>query len=241
MGSSAEGDPACARAFRSGGGGRCRPRNDPGEFAGSLPKRSRPGYADSVPDDVGGKPFPDGWEPDDDRGGADEDFASVVFDEDFVRSAPVHEPSAVERLLAAAEARAEADAARARRTRRTDDDAYGYGGSRGFHDPQDLDYDPDDGFGDDGDGPGPYGRHGGSLRPYRNSARWHRPVAWLLAVVMGVGMVSLAFTAVYRGASNDRQDQVPPPASSGVDKPGAAPSASADYSRPAVSAEPRVP
>ncbi|MCL6287082.1 hypothetical protein ACFYUM_09760 [Streptomyces fimicarius] len=196
-----------------------------------------------MPDDVGGKPFPDGWEPDDDRGGADEDFASVVFDEDFVRSAPVHEPTAVERLLAAAEARAEADAARARRSRRADDDEYGpYGRSRGYHDPQDLDYDPDHGYEDDDDlAPGPYGRHGGSLRPYRNSARWHRPVAWLLALVMGVGMVSLAFTAVYRGASNNRQDQMPPPVTSGVDKPGAAPSASADYSRPAVSAEPRVP
>ncbi|WP_371623388.1 hypothetical protein OG245_11295 [Streptomyces sp. NBC_01116] len=191
-----------------------------------------------MPDDVGGKPFPDGWEPDDDRGGADEDFASVVFDEDFVRSAPVHEPTAVERLLAAAEA----DAARARRIRRADDDAYGpYGGPRGYHDPQDLDYDPDHGIGDDDYAPGPYGRHGGSLRPYRNSARWHRPVAWLLALVMGVGLVSLAFSAVYRGASNNRQDQVPPPVTSGVDKPGAAPSASADYSRPTVSAEPRVP
>lgn len=63
---------------------------------------------------MGGKPFPDGWEPDDDRGGADEDFASVVFDEDFIRAAPVHEPTAVERLLAAAEARADAEAARAR-------------------------------------------------------------------------------------------------------------------------------
>ncbi len=71
-----------------------------------------------MPDDVGGKPFPDGWEPDDDRGGADKDFASVVFDEDFVRAAVVHEPTAVERLLAAAEARAQADAAKARRTRR---------------------------------------------------------------------------------------------------------------------------
>ncbi|MEU3707133.1 hypothetical protein AB0E82_33150 [Streptomyces anulatus] len=191
-----------------------------------------------MPDDVGGKPFPDGWEPDDDRGGADEDFASVVFDEDFVRSAPVHEPTAVERLLAAAEARAEADAARTRRSRRADDDAYD---PYGYHDPQDLDYDPRHRIGDDGFAPGPYGRHGGSLRPYRNSARWHRPVAWLLALVMGVGMVSLAFTAVYRGASNNRQDQVPPPVTSGVDKPGAAPSASADYSRPTVSAEPRVP
>jgi hypothetical protein len=195
-----------------------------------------------VPDDVGGKPFPDGWEPDDDRGGADEDFASVVFDEDFVRSAPVHEPTAVERLLAAAEARAEADAARTRRSRRADDDAYDpYGGPRDYHDPQDLDYDPRHGIGDDDFAPGPYGRHGGSLRPYRNSARWHRPVAWLLALVMGIGMVSLAFTAVYRGTSNNRQDQVPPPVTSGVDKPGAAPSASADYSRPTVSAEPRVP
>lgn len=191
---------------------------------------------------MGGKPFPDGWEPDDDRGGADEDFASVVFDEDFVRSAPVHEPTAVERLLAAAEARAEADAARARRSRRADDDAYDpYGGPPGYHDPQDLDYDPEHGIGDDDCAPRPYGRHGGSLRPYRNSARWHRPVAWLLALVMGVGMVSLAFTAVYRGGSNNRQDQVPPPVTSGVDKPGAAPSASADYSRPTVSAEPRVP
>lgn len=193
-----------------------------------------------MPDDVGGKPFPDGWEPDDDRGGADEDFASVVFDEDFVRSAPVHEPTAVERLLAAAEARAEADAARTRRSSHADDDAYDpYGGPRDYHDPQDLDYEP--GIGDDDFSPGPYGRHGGSLRPYRNSARWHRPVAWLLALVMGIGMVSLAFTAVYRGASNNRQDQVPPPVTSGVDKPGAAPSASADYSRPTVSAEPRVP
>ncbi|MEU8669248.1 hypothetical protein AB0C71_20395 [Streptomyces anulatus] len=191
-----------------------------------------------MPDDVGGKPFPDGWEPDDDRGGADEDFASVVFDEDFVRSAPVHEPTAVERLLAAAEA----DAARTRRSRRAEDDAYDpYGGPRDYHDPQDLDYDPRHGIGDDVFAPGPYGRHGGSLRPYRNSARWHRPVAWLLALVMGIGMVSLAFTAVYRGASNNRQDQVPPPVTSGVDKPGAAPSASADYSRPTVSAEPRVP
>ncbi|MFD8957926.1 hypothetical protein ACFV0W_13455 [Streptomyces anulatus] len=190
-----------------------------------------------MPDDVGGKPFPDGWEPDDDRGGADEDFASVVFDEDFVRSAPVHEPTAVERLLAAAEARAEADAARSRRSRRADEDAYDL---YGYHDPQDLDYDPRHGIRDDDFAPGPYGRHGGSLRPYRNSARWHRPVAWLLALVMGVGMVSLAFTAVYRGASNNRQDQVPP-VTSGVDKPGAAPSASADYSRPTVSAEPRVP
>lgn len=213
---------------------------------GSLPKTPRRGYAGAVPDDVGGRPFPDGWEPDDDRGGADDDFASVVFDEDFVRSAEVHEPTAVERLLAAAQARAEAEATRARSGGGSlDDDHYddghgpdgAYGRETAFGDF----YDPDDPDGAYDDEHGPYGRHGGSLRPYRGAARWHRPVAWLLALLMGIGMVALAFTAVYRGASDDRQDQVPLPVTSGVDKPRVSPSASADYSRPAVPAVPRTP
>ncbi|MEV0025612.1 hypothetical protein AB0H45_25995 [Streptomyces atroolivaceus] len=199
-----------------------------------------------MPDDVGGRPFPDGWEPDDDRGGADDDFASVVFDEDFVRSAEVHEPTAVERLLAAAQARAEAEATRARSGGGSlDDDHYddghgpdgAYGRETAFGDF----YDPDDPDGAYDDEHGPYGRHGGSLRPYRGAARWHRPVAWLLALLMGIGMVALAFSAVYRGASDDRQDQVPLPVTSGVDKPRVSPSASADYSRPAVPAVPRTP
>ncbi|ORT61815.1 hypothetical protein [Streptomyces sp. CB03238] len=195
-----------------------------------------------MPDDVGGKPFPDGWEPDDDRGGADEDFASVVFDEDFVRAAEIHEPTAVERLLAAAQARADAEAARsgaggAAADDELYDDGYGAGGhAHGFgdgHDPAD-------------DERGPYGAHGGALRPYRPSSRWHRPVAWILAVVMGVGMIALAFTAVYRGTSGGRGGQVPAPATSGIDTPPAtpgptAPSASAEYSAPAVSAVPRTP
>ncbi|MFF9205177.1 hypothetical protein ACF1AE_25830 [Streptomyces sp. NPDC014986] len=185
-------------------------------------------YSGPVPEDVGGTPFPDGWEPDDDhdRGVSDEEFASVVLDEAFVRAAEVHEPTAVERLLAAAQARAEAEAHRPpARGERYD----GYGGHRGGpgHD------DPDDGPGsldDDYGFPGPYGRR----------ARWHRPVAWLLALVMGVGMVALAFSAVYRGASPDREEQVPPPASTGLEQGGsAAPSASADYSRPTVPVIPR--
>jgi len=206
-----------------------------------------------VPDDVGGRPFPDGWEPDDDRGGADEDFASVVFDEDFVRSAEIHEPTAVERLLAAAQARAEAEAARARaRGTSADEDLYddGYGpdptGEFGYgRDPDDEQYVPglDDAF-------GPYGTHGGALRPYRGQARWHRPVAWMLALLMGIGMVALAFAAVYRGASANRQDRVPPPATTGIDMGSGsglvtggqgAPSASAEYSAPAVPAVPRTP
>lgn len=212
----------------------------------SLPKSPRRGYAEAVPDDVGGRPFPDGWEPDDDRGGADEDFASVVFDEDFVRSAEIHEPTAVERLLAAAQARAEAEASRARSGAGSlDDDLYDddygpdgvYGRERAFGDP----FDPDGSYSAHEDDNGPYGRHGGSLRPYRGAARWHRPVAWLLALLMGIGMVALAFSAVYRGAGDDQEGQVPPPVTSGVDRPGTAPSASADYSRPAVSAVPRTP
>ncbi|MFE8007190.1 hypothetical protein [Streptomyces sp. NPDC057418] len=199
-----------------------------------------------MPDDVGGRPFPDGWEPDDDRGGADEDFASVVFDEDFVRSAEIHEPTAVERLLAAAQARAEAEAGRARSAGGSMDDdlyddAYGPDAAHGRGRPFGDVHHSNGSHGADEYDQGPYGRHGGALRPYRGTARWHRPVAWLLAVLMGIGMVALAFTAVYRGAAGNRQDQAPPPATSGVDAPGAAPSASADHSRPAVSAVPRTP
>ncbi|MFI5767706.1 hypothetical protein ACIA74_04010 [Streptomyces sp. NPDC051658] len=198
-----------------------------------------------MPDDVGGRPFPDGWEPDDDRGGADEDFASVVFDEDFVRAAEIHEPTAVERLLAAAQARAEAEASRALAGGGPmDDDLYdeGYGpGTYGRQSAYGDPLDPDD----DVYGTGPYGRHGGALRPYRGAARWHRPVAWLLAVLMGIGMVALAFSAVYRNSSGSRQDPAPPPATTGVDSapgsaPGPAPSASTGYLRPTVSAFPRT-
>ncbi|MEV6164071.1 hypothetical protein AB0L71_19450 [Streptomyces sp. NPDC052052] len=199
-----------------------------------------------MPDDVGGRPFQDGWEPDDDRGGADEDFASVVFDEDFVRAAEIHEPTAVERLLAAAQARAEAEASRARAGGGPSDDdphdeGYGPGGAYGRESAYDdlSDLDDEDAYGD-----GPYGRHGGALRPYRGTARWHRPVAWLLAVLMGIGMIALAFGAVYRNTSGNRQEPTPPPASTGVDRaprpvPSAVPSAPVSYLRPTVPAAPR--
>ncbi|QEV18083.1 hypothetical protein [Streptomyces alboniger] len=205
-----------------------------------------------MPEDVGGTPsFPDGWEPDDDRdrGGADEEFASVVFDEDFVRAAEIHEPTAVERLLAAAQARAEASEAEARRAR-----------TRGpGHDAGDDDF-YDDGFGPDG---GEFGHddldeayehdtpEGGYGRPGRRlgRARWHRPVAWMLALLMGVGMVALSFTAVYRGTSSGRQDRVPAPASTEVGQSGdkaereasSRPSASADFGQSAAPAVPRTP
>ncbi|MEV6736514.1 hypothetical protein AB0N14_05985 [Streptomyces sp. NPDC051104] len=205
-------------------------------------------YSGSVPEDVGGTPFADGPEPDDDRdrGAMDEEFASAVFDEAWIRAAVVHEPTAVERLLAAAQARADAQEAEARRARgraaRGDEERYddGFGPDDFGHglDPDDLDdVDVLDGR---------YGTTGPFGRAYGRGARWHRPVAWMLALVMGIGMVALAFTAVYRGGSSGRQEQVPTPASSGLEQGQEAgtdtsPSASADYSPPAFSAVPRTP
>lgn len=186
---------------------------------------------------MGGTPsFPDGGEPDDDRdrGGADEEFASVVFDEAFVKAAEIHEPTAVERLLAAAQARAEASEAESRRAR-----TRGSGRDSPEDDLYDEGFGPDDGgeFGHDADLDDVYDRefteHRYGRQGYAGRNRWHRPVAWMLALLMGIGMVALAFTAVYRGTSTGRQDPTPPPTST-------EPSASAEYGRPPVSATPRV-
>ncbi|MGW7823991.1 SCO2584 family spore wall biosynthesis protein [Streptomyces puniciscabiei] len=192
-----------------------------------------------MPEDVGGTPFPDGWEPDDDHdhGVSDEEFASVVFDEAFVQAATVHEPTAVERLLAAAQARAEASEAEARRAHARGehyDDAYGPEGTDFGQDPDDdeLDDELEDTYvlGD---------RHFGR---YGKQVRWHRPVAWVLAVVMGIGMVALAFAAVYRGGSAGTRDGIPTPAPTGLEQgSAAAPSVSADTAQPPASAIPRSP
>lgn len=199
---------------------------------------------------MGGKPFPDGEEPDEhhhgSHGKADEEFASVVFDEEFVRSAQIHEPSAVERMLAAAEARAEAEAARSGPGFGPEGDDPDGPGSRGHRrargaDDYDgySDYPEYDDDGEYGDYPyGPYGPYGGALRPYRGSSRWHRPVAWVLAVVMGIGLVALAFSAVYRGSSGRTQSPAPAPTSSGVDAPTTAGMDSVRTARPGLPSVP---
>ena len=207
-----------------------------------------------MPDDVGGKPFPDGDEPDErSHGEANDEFATVVFDESFVRSAAIHEPTAIERMLAAAQARAEAEASRRRRAGvppedELFEDGYGPEGDGEFgYDPDD-DTDPDGfGHGRGLDGAhGPYGRYGSTGRLYHGHARWHRLVAWLLAVLMGIGVVALAFTAVYRGAAGNRQEPAPPPATSGVggapdERPSTEPSASDESEASPASAAPRSP
>ncbi|WP_367125474.1 hypothetical protein [Streptomyces phytohabitans] len=190
-----------------------------------------------MPDEVGGQLFPDGEEPDDrHHGGADDEFASVVFDERFVRAAEVHEPTAAERILAAAQSHAETEPGRPH------DDRFGYGpGAEGEFDPDAPEgfggpgrrritygeyddyltghadpYDHDPAYEHGSDFGYAYGPHDGPPPPYRGHARWQRPVAWVLAVVMGIGVVAMAFSAVYRGASGGRQEPSPPPATSGV-------------------------
>ncbi|PJE94263.1 hypothetical protein CUT44_28760 [Streptomyces carminius] len=202
-----------------------------------------------MPEDVGGQPYVNGEEPEDrDRTAADDAFASVVFDESFVRAAQVHEPTAAERILAAAQSAQEAEAAVA------SEEQYGYGPLRDDPEGSDPDEDEDEGrygryrygrvefvdrvdyveyvedaeypqdagfaaYTEDCEDPGDPegGRHGHARRSYRGHARWHRPVAWVLAVVMGVGIVGLAFAAVYRGAAGHRQQTpTPPPATTGV-------------------------
>ncbi|MGK4905660.1 hypothetical protein [Streptomyces albus] len=215
-----------------------------------------------MPDDVGGQPFPDGEEPEyRDHGAADDEFASVVLDEDFVRAAEVHEPSAAERILASAQSHAELTEGDSQRLL---DESAGYARAKKDFPPDDpaddepcFDDDPEDEgrfdrseyreYGPHGVPPelepayehgadfgylhGAHGpRAGGGGRPYRGHRSWQRPVAWVLAVVMGIGVVALAFSAVYRGASNQRQEPAPPPATSGVEptsEPDALPSVSA--------------
>lgn len=121
----------------------------------------------------------------------DDEFASVVLDEEFVRSALFHEPTARERLLAVAEGPALPPGRSGRR--RSESTAV-----------PELDGATDALHSDELYAAG---------HPYRGSnTRWHRPVAWALAVVMGIGVVALTFAAVYRGASSSgRQPAVPPP------------------------------
>jgi hypothetical protein len=124
----------------------------------------------------------------------DDEFASVVLDENFVRSALFHEPTARERMLAVADRPAPPPSRPGRHRNRPavvpePDDAAALAHDELY----------------------------AAGHPYRGSStRWHRPVAWALAVVMGIGVVALAFAAVYRGAGNTRQPTAPPPSSGPV-------------------------
>ncbi|MFJ2781447.1 MULTISPECIES: hypothetical protein [unclassified Kitasatospora] len=167
-------------------------------------------------DDVGGSPYPDGA----DHGGADDEFATVVFDEAFVRSAAVHEPTAKERQLAAAEARFEPD---------TVGPGWGYDIPAGDGLPLELrphpsGLDDDRLYSDPWSAPGRatgrrWGRSGvydpvrAGRGRYVAQQRWHRPVAWVLAVIMGVSLVAVAVAAVYQGVGGADGGPAPRPES----------------------------
>jgi hypothetical protein len=122
----------------------------------------------------------------------DDEFASVVLDENFVRSALFHEPTARERMLAVAEGPPVLP---------------GWPGRGGIDPPAATVDDVPEFEGDELYAAG---------HPYRSAGtRWHRPVAWALAVVMGIGVVALTFAAVYRGAGGgsrtpERPSTTPP-------------------------------
>jgi hypothetical protein len=103
---------------------------------------------------------------------AGDELSSVVFDERFVRAATIHEPSAAERTLAAAPS-AWTDA---------EDAPGGPPTGEGFH-PSRLPGGPRKGR---GDADGASGRVGW----------WRQSVAWVLALMMGIGVVAMAVTAV---------------------------------------------
>ncbi|GLW53179.1 hypothetical protein [Kitasatospora phosalacinea] len=181
-------------------------------------------------EDVGGSPYSDGA----DHGGADDEFATVVFDESFVRSAAVHEPSARERQLAAAEARLEPEQAGATRSYEFTESVelaesaeFAESAAGGEALPLELRPLPG-GLDEDRFYPDPWSGCDRQERRTRRSRvrafdplrggtvaqqRWHRPVAWVLALVMGVGLVALSVAAVYRGVGGVAQETPTRPSS----------------------------
>ncbi|WP_317621186.1 hypothetical protein [Streptomyces sp. CBMA123] len=186
---------------------------------------------------MGGLPYPDGA----DHGGADDEFATVVFDEAFVRSAAVHEPTAKERQLAAAEARFEPDAV---------GPGWSYDVPAGDGLPLELrphpsGLDDDHLYPDPWSGPGRAGgrrgrRWGRRYDPVRARGRyvaqqrWHRPVAWVLAVIMGVSLVAVAVAAIYQGVGGS--SGAPPRPGSGSSSRGTDPRSAPAEPLPVVTA-----
>lgn len=152
-----------------------------------------------------GPEFPDG--PDFPEFSEDE-LSSVVFDENFVRAASVHEPSATERGAAIDSAPAPTSAApertdkkveRAERADWFDDGTYPPDGedpwrARTVSSPESLSQ--------SAHAHAPTWFAGEPWARAARATRWRRGVAWVLAVLMGVGVVAMAVTAVYRSGSS---------------------------------------
>lgn len=176
-----------------------------------------------MPNDVGGRPFPNGEEPEGRDRGAAEELAAVVLDEAFVEAARIHEPTAAERILRAALERAESE------SEPPDpppppgggagdlfDDVFAEGcpADEGRFDRSDYTrYPLDDTVAAEASRP--------SGPPARRPTRWQRPVACVLAMVVGLGMIALALTAVQRSGTAQRTDQLPVPPADGTEEGGA--------------------
>lgn len=153
-----------------------------------------------MPDSRGPEP-PDGPpEFGEDPDHAGDELSSVVFDEHFVRAAKIHEPSALERLLAAAPPAGEVpDSADTPERRDLGDLANGPDDPFPLHEPR-----TSPGFRPDGGVPAAYGEF--EEPPQGRSSWWRQSVAWVLALLMGIGVVAMAITAVAPG----RTGQTPP-------------------------------
>ncbi|MDI2127406.1 hypothetical protein [Yinghuangia seranimata] len=134
---------------------------------------------------------------------AEDELSSVVFDEHFVRAALIHEPTAAERLLSAA--------------------PQAPPGGDGVFPPQ-------PGFDPlvhraPGDLRGVKPRHvpnpppGDEAGPPR-TAWWRQSVAWVLALLMGIGVVAMAVTAVAPGRGGQGPSGPQPTLGTPVPQPG---------------------
>jgi hypothetical protein len=153
-----------------------------------------------MPDDAGGPARPDGA----DHGESKEELDAPVFDDAFVNAACVHEPTADERIAEAVEARMREEPPGTRLL-----NGPGFSGPEiepaehpvelydTFGVPHGADSYPDADACSDAGADSELGfdsRRAASRQP----ARGHRMVAWVLAVIMGIGVLAMAVTAVYR-------------------------------------------
>ncbi|WP_436777956.1 hypothetical protein [Yinghuangia sp. YIM S09857] len=163
-----------------------------------------------MPDSRGPEP-PDGLpEFGEDPEHADDELSSVVFDEHFVRAAQIHEPSALERLLAAAPPAAEAP--------EPSDGVDAADFADGPDDPFPL-VEPrtSPGFRPDTGIPVVYGPD--EEPTSGRTSGWRQSVAWVLALLMGIGVVAIAITAVAPGRSGQTPPAPQPTVGSPVPRP----------------------
>lgn len=156
---------------------------------------------------------------------AGDELSAVVFDEHFVRSATFHEPSAAERLLAAAPPTPPPTPAPPAPAVEIGDDPVP------LHEPR-----TEGGFRPAGTPIGPFGDPDDLGGPIR-STWWRQSVAWVLALLMGIGVVAMAITAVTPGRTGQNPTGPQPTVGTPVPKPEERTSGTAPSVSPAAAAK----